>query len=136
MSTSSSSRHFYLLFFYLHFNRMFRKAVPTQDMTNPVRLPPFILHKMFLSALPLCATSSLHVYIHRHTHIYVYNLEMQYIYAYTVNIQANSGYDLNGTILCVVITEEYNVMVNCEELIGTTRICDVIDEVSHRPMSL
>ena len=35
----------------------------------------------------------------------------------------------------VVLTEEYNVIVNNEELISTT-VSDDIDEVSHKPMSL
>jgi hypothetical protein len=35
----------------------------------------------------------------------------------------------------VVITEEYNVMVNSEELIGTA-ISDAMCEVTHKPMSL
>jgi hypothetical protein len=38
--------------------------------------------------------------------------------------------------MSVVITEEYNVMVNSEELTGTTEYFDVIDEVLHKPMSL
>jgi hypothetical protein len=38
-------------------------------------------------------------------------------------------------IFCVVISEEYNVTVNSEELIGTTAYHD-IDEVTHKPMSL
>lgn len=36
----------------------------------------------------------------------------------------------------VVITELYNVMFNSGELIGSYRICDVIDEMTLKPMSL
>jgi hypothetical protein len=35
----------------------------------------------------------------------------------------------------VVITKEYNVMANSDEIIGTT-ISDCISEVSYKPMSL
>jgi hypothetical protein len=34
------------------------------------------------------------------------------------------------------ITDEYNVTVNSEELIGTPRISDVIEQVTYKPMSL
>jgi hypothetical protein len=37
--------------------------------------------------------------------------------------------------MSVVVTEEYNVMVNSEELIGTT-VSHAIDEVMHKPMLL
>ena len=37
-SSSSSSRHFYLSL-HLSFNNVYYKAVPTQDVTNPVSLP-------------------------------------------------------------------------------------------------
>ena len=36
----------------------------------------------------------------------------------------------------VVLTDEYNVVVNSEELIGTTNYMIVIAEVSHKPTSL
>ena len=38
--------------------------------------------------------------------------------------------------MSVAITEEYNVLVSSEELIGNHRMSEVIDEVSHKPMSL
>ena len=40
----------------LSFNSMFQKAVPTQDVTNPVNLPSFYCFKIFLSSLILCYT--------------------------------------------------------------------------------
>jgi hypothetical protein len=39
-SSTSSSRHFYPSL-YLYLTDAFSKAVPTQDVTNPVSLPPF-----------------------------------------------------------------------------------------------
>jgi hypothetical protein len=42
---------------------------------------------------------------------------------------------MRETIVCVVITEQYNVMVNSRELIGTT-VSVVIDEVLYKTMSL
>ena len=39
-SSPSSYLHFYPSL-YLSFNNVFQKAVPTQDMTNPVSLPSF-----------------------------------------------------------------------------------------------
>jgi len=36
----------------------------------------------------------------------------------------------------IVLTKEYNVMVNCEELNMYHRISDAVTEVSHKPMSL
>ena len=40
----------------LSFSNMFQKAVPTQDVTNPVSLPSFYCFKIFLSSLTLCYT--------------------------------------------------------------------------------
>jgi hypothetical protein len=37
--------------------------------------------------------------------------------------------------MSIVLTEEYNVMVNSEELTGAEEY-NAIDEVSHKPMSL
>ena len=55
-SSFSSSRHFYPSL-YLSSNNVFQKAVPTQDVTNPVSLR-FIVCRMFLSFSTRCNTSS------------------------------------------------------------------------------
>jgi hypothetical protein len=36
----------------------------------------------------------------------------------------------------VVVTQNYNIVVNSKELIATQKISDAIYEVSHKPMSL
>ena len=56
-SYCSSPRHFNPSF-YLSFNNVFQKAVPTQDVTNSVSLSSFIVCSIFLSSLSLCNTSS------------------------------------------------------------------------------
>jgi len=70
-SSSSSSCHFYPSL-YISVNYMSKKAVPTQDVTNPVSLPSFIpsffpsflppflpfVCRIFLSSLALCNSSS------------------------------------------------------------------------------
>jgi hypothetical protein len=53
-SYSSSSR-----LFYLSFNNLFQKAVPTQDVTNPVILRSCTLCRIFLSSFTLCNSSFL-----------------------------------------------------------------------------
>ena len=57
MSCSSSSRRLYHCF-YLSFNKLFQKAVLTQDVNNPVSLLSFLLYRIFFSSLTLCNTSS------------------------------------------------------------------------------
>ena len=56
-SSSSSSCHFYPSL-YLSFNNVFQKAVPTQDLTNPVSLQFFFSYRIFLCSLTLSNTSS------------------------------------------------------------------------------
>jgi len=53
-SSSPSCRHFYPSF-YLSFNNLFQKAVPTQDVTSPANLPSFHI----LYSIPLPSDSGL-----------------------------------------------------------------------------
>ena len=66
LTSSSSYSHRFYPSLYIPFNKVFQKAVPTQDMTNPVTLPsvycmydiPLLLYSFFTRSDQLISTNS------------------------------------------------------------------------------
>ena len=64
-----------------------------------------------------------------HTHLFAY-------YWRTTNLTKQVELSSNAIKGSFILTEERNVMVNSEDILGTTDVSNVIDGLSHKPMSL